>query len=64
MMVAEAVFDSKAEEFKVAIFRDLRLASTDTVLGIYQLVEALRRLARWTDEEYRRREALLEARDL
>jgi hypothetical protein len=66
MMVAEAVVDPNAgtgaDDFRVVILRDLRLGSTDTVLGIYQLVEAVRRLARWVDEEYRpwlEREALL-----
>ncbi|CAM6085752.1 unnamed protein product [Calypogeia fissa] len=62
MMVAEAIVEPGADDFKVVILRDLRLGSTDSVLGIYQLVEAVRRLARWVDEEYRpwlEREALL-----
>jgi hypothetical protein len=54
MMVAEAIVDRDGGgDFKVVILRDLRLGSTDTVLGIYQLIEAVGRLARWVDEEYR-----------
>jgi hypothetical protein len=51
--VAEAVVEHGREDFKVVILRDLRLGLTDTILGIYQLVEAVRRLARWVHEEYR-----------
>lgn len=46
IMVAEAIFELKAKDIKVATPRDLRLGSTDTVLGIYQPVEAVSRLAR------------------
>jgi hypothetical protein len=62
MMVAEAVVEPGEDDFKVIILRDLRLGSTDTVLGIYQLVESVRRLAKWVEEEYRpwlEKEALL-----
>jgi hypothetical protein len=64
MMVAEAVRDQngggKGAEAevggynKVVILRDLRLGSTDTVLGIYQLVQAVRVLAEWAGGDYRR----------
>lgn len=62
VMVAEAVQngtvgDKRSTEdsqgYRVVILRDLRLGSTDTVLGIYQLVGAVRMLARWVNEEYR-----------
>jgi hypothetical protein len=53
MMVAEAVRDGGDRGYKVVMLRDLRLGSTDTVLGVYQLVEAVRRLARWVDKEYK-----------
>jgi hypothetical protein len=48
MMVAEAKGDGR-----IIILRDLRLGATDTVLGIYQLISSVRRLARWVNEEYK-----------
>jgi hypothetical protein len=53
MVVAVAVLEPNAKDCKAVILRDLRLGSTDTVLGIYQLVEAVRCLTRWADEKYR-----------
>lgn len=35
------------------IFNYLRLGDTNSVLGIYQVLEAVRRLARWVDEVYK-----------
>jgi len=37
MMVAEAMFDSKAKEFKVAISRHLKIGSTNTKVAFISL---------------------------
>ncbi|KAL8711530.1 MAG: hypothetical protein Q9225_007095 [Loekoesia sp. 1 TL-2023] len=38
---------------EVLIYRDIDIGNTGTVLGIFQLLEALRRLAQWMDREYK-----------
>ena len=47
-MIAEAMADRS-----IVILRDWLLGSTNSVLGIYQIVAAVRRLAKWVDEDYR-----------
>ncbi len=37
---------------QVIIHRDLSLGATNTIIGIYQLLHVVRRLARWTHEVY------------
>lgn len=48
LMLAELQDDSE-----ISIFRHLSLGSTRSVLGVYQLVASLRRLAEWTKDAYR-----------
>ena len=37
----------------IYLIEDVTLGTTDSILGIYQIIAALRRLARWVHEEYR-----------
>ena len=48
LMIAEVGVDRK-----VVILKELRLGATDSVLGIYQIIASIRRLAKWVQEEYR-----------
>lgn len=48
MMIAEAKADRS-----IILLKEIMLGKTDSVLGIYQIVAALRRLARWVDEDYK-----------
>jgi len=41
------------EEQKILIFGPLLLGCTDMMLGIYKIVEAVRRLAQWVDKDYK-----------
>ncbi|MCJ1278995.1 hypothetical protein MMC21_006816 [Puttea exsequens] len=45
-----AVFNT--EKNNVDVFEDVELGSTNTALGVYRIVAAVRRLARWIHEEY------------
>lgn len=38
---------------EIVIFRDHKLGSTGSIVGVYQLLAAIRRLAKWSDENYR-----------
>ena len=38
---------------QIVILKEVRVGSTDSIQGIFQVIAALRRLARWTDEVYR-----------
>jgi len=48
LMIAEVGADRK-----VVILKELRLGGTDSILGIYQIIASVRRLAKWVQEEYR-----------
>jgi len=39
---------------QIVIYRDEKMGSTSSLLGVYELLAATRRLARWVDEVYRR----------
>ena len=41
------------EEGRITIWKYITLGSTNNVPGIYGIIAAIRRLARWVDEEYR-----------
>ena len=47
-MLAEQVDDGQ-----IVMLKELRLGSTDSIQGIFQVIAALRRLALWTDEVYK-----------
>ncbi|KAI4130890.1 MAG: hypothetical protein LQ338_001487 [Usnochroma carphineum] len=49
LMIAEF----KTEESLIILHRNIRLGSTNDILGIYQIIASLRRLAQWVSEEYR-----------
>jgi hypothetical protein len=52
-MFAEAKARTQKGDEQTLIFSSVRLGDTDSVLGIYQVMMAVRRLARWVDEEYK-----------
>lgn len=53
LMFAEAKAGTEKKGQQTVIFNYLRLGDTNSILGIYQVVEAIRRLARWVDEDYK-----------
>jgi hypothetical protein len=53
LMFAEAKEGADKDKQQTLIFSHVRLGETTSVLGIYQVIEAVRRLARWVDEDYR-----------
>ncbi len=48
MMVAEAT-----EDRRIVLLKEITLGKTNSALGVYQIVAALKRLARWINEEYK-----------
>lgn len=42
-----------ANEERLRIMRGMKIGSTESVLGIYQLISSIRRLCRWINEVYR-----------
>jgi len=49
----EFMIAHKVNARKIEIYRDQSLGGTDSILGVYQLLAALRRLAQWMDEVLR-----------
>lgn len=47
------LFAEMKDENRIVILRNFTLGSTTTVLGIFQILAALRRLAEWIDHDYR-----------
>jgi len=48
MMVAEAT-----EDRRIVLLKEITLGKTNSALGVYQIVAALKRLARCINEEYK-----------
>lgn len=53
LMFAEVKARTEKEDEQTVIHNYLRLGDTNSVLGTYQIVEAIRRLARWVEEDYK-----------
>lgn len=47
------VMIAQMKDKELLLLSDRILGSTNTLLGIYQALAAIRRLAKWADEQYR-----------
>ncbi|KAL8905673.1 MAG: hypothetical protein Q9207_002487 [Kuettlingeria erythrocarpa] len=47
------IAEMKLDEGQIILHSDIELGSSKDILGIYQIIASIRRLAKWTSEQYR-----------